>query len=72
MNGPQIVGQRAQLRLVDDVALEEDIARRFRFREKGALVRTQGFTGKAEDDRLHACNLAPPGPPVEAQMATEA
>jgi hypothetical protein len=56
MQRPQIVGQRPKLRLVRDIAPEEDIARRLRFAEEGALVRSQGFAGKAEDNGFHGTN----------------
>ena len=49
----QRIGQRAQLLAVFDVAAEDDVARRIGLAEKGALLRAEYQTGKAEDRRGH-------------------
>ncbi len=49
----QLVGQRAQLRAVLDVAPEQDVAGRVGFAEESALVVGQRRTGQAEDRGRH-------------------
>ncbi|OHC94864.1 MAG: hypothetical protein A2095_13930 [Sphingomonadales bacterium GWF1_63_6] len=53
MQGAQIIGQRPQLRPIDDIALEDNIACGLRLGKEGALVRGQGWPGQAENNRLH-------------------
>jgi hypothetical protein len=54
----QIVGQRAQLGPVNDVAAEQDVAGRVGVAEESALVSGQRRTGQAEDRGRHASKIA--------------
>ena len=58
MDRPQLVGQRADLRAVGDVATEQDVAGRIGIAEERALVGGQGQAGNAEDRGSHGARIA--------------
>ena len=81
MERSQIVGERAHLRPIDDIAFEQDVSRRLSLGKEGAFVRGEGFAGQAENDGFHArissvdhraCRSANDGPAITGGAAGHA
>jgi hypothetical protein len=64
-NGAEIVGERAQLRPVDHVALEEDQSPRLRVAEERAVFRAEARPGAAKDSGADHARLDAPRRPNE-------